>query len=107
MTNLSVIIQKSVVFQTSNNNSSRLGGGGVVQFVFQSVASTQLVLMNELITLLPGNGKTFQLGHCLRAKAPDGDGKSDCHLTCGESVGEINIAVGSPLLDFIFGIQRS
>lgn len=65
------------------------------------------MLMNEFITLLRGNGKTFQLGHCLGAKVPDGDGKSDCHLTCGESEGEINIAVGSPLLDFIFGIQRS
>lgn len=51
-------------------------------------------LRNEVKPLLRGNVKTFHLGHCLRAKAPDGDGKSDCPLTHGKSKGEINIVVG-------------
>lgn len=51
-------------------------------------------LRNEVKPLLRGNVKTFQLGHCLGAKAPDGDGKPDCPLTHGKSKGEINIVVG-------------
>lgn len=61
------------------------------------------MLMNQLKSLFCGNVKTCPLGHC---RVPDGDEKSDCHLTRGKPKEEVNIVVCSPLLDLIFGIPR-